>query len=106
MTIIRPINAAYRAIQDRATITMRSGKQLEGTNKAYYDKLVEISGPSVHKPSRVLKSFIKAYKHQNKKLKQLEEWKAPFRETSPLVADIKLFLKGIINTFKKGNKLT
>ena len=102
MKVMRTINATYRAIQDRATITQGSGRQLEGTKKAYYERLVQISGPSVHKPNKILKSLIKAYKHQKQKLIELEELNAPFREPSPLVSDAKALLKGVINVFKKG----
>lgn len=102
MKVTRTINATYRAIQDRAMVTMNSGRRLNEIDKRYYDKMVQISGPSVHKPNKVLKSLIKAYKHQKQKLIELEELNAPFREPYPLVSDAKALLKGVINVFKKG----
>ena len=102
MKVMRTINATINAVQDRVTITKKAGRNLQGLEKSYYQKLVTISGPSVHKPNKVLKSFLKAYKHQIEKLKIKEQLDAPFKHNSRVVANAKTLLKGIIGSIKKG----
>ena len=102
MKVMRTINATINAVQDRATITRKSGKELQGLEKSYYQKLVTISGPSVHKPNKVLKSFVKAYQHQVEKLKIKEQLDAPFKHDSTVIANAKKLLKGIVGSIKKG----
>ena len=101
MKITRTVNATIGAIKDRATITLHSEKRLQGIDREYYKKLVEVSGPSVHKPKKVLASFVKAYRHQVERLKIQEQLNAPFKQDSVVMANAKTLLKGIINTIKK-----
>lgn len=102
MIITRSVKAAYGAFLDRKAVTTMNRKSLKGIDLQYYNKLVETSGPSVHRPNRVVKSFIKAYKHQVAKLTELEKLNRPFKTTSSLVSDTKSLLKSVVSLFKKG----
>ena len=99
--IVRSIEAAYGAFLDRKAVTLMHHKSLNGIDLQYYNKLVETSGPSVHKPNKVIKSFIKAYKHQVAKLKMEESINAQFATPSTTKKIAKALIKGIVKPFTK-----
>ena len=75
-------DAALNATKDRITITKGAKKQLTGTDLRYYNKLKSISGPSVHKPNRIVKSWIRAYNHQIEREKWIARLQQPFKTPS------------------------
>lgn len=72
-------DAALNATRDRITITKGAKKKLTGTDLRYYSKLKSISGPSVHNPNKVVKSWIKAYRHQIERAKWIKQMEQPFK---------------------------
>lgn len=80
--IVRMCNAAINATRDRIFIKNASKRNLSGSDLAYYNILKAQSGPSVHKPSRIIKSWIRAYNHEMEKSKWIAQMELPFRQKS------------------------
>ncbi len=82
MRIQRTINAAIGATKDRRDITCGSKQKLEGIDLQIYKGLTDTSGPSVHNPIKVMKSWYRAYNSNIKKYKEIEELNKPFKKPS------------------------
>ena len=82
MKIQRTINAIIGATKDRRNITRDSKRKLEGIELRCFKTMENISGPSVHNPIKVVKSWYKAYKEYVKRLKLIEDLNKPFKKPS------------------------
>ena len=82
MRIQRTINAIIGATKDRRDIRRGAKHKLEGVDLQFYNELKSTSGPSVHNPVKVAKSWYKAYNENIKKLKLIEELNKPFKKPS------------------------
>jgi len=96
MKIVKIMNAAIGATQERCFITKKAGKQtLDKTERMYYDKLYETTGPSTHRPVQIVKSWYKAYKLNMDRLDLVDELNAPFKHKGSLATFIeRIFNKG------------
>ena len=82
MKIQRTINAIIGATKDRRDISRSSKIKLDPMEQRYYQRLENISGPSVHNPIKVVKSWYKAYNENVKRLKLIEDLNKPFKKPS------------------------
>ena len=82
MNIQRTINAIIGATQDRRNITRDSKRKLDGIELRCFKTMESISGPSVHNPVKVVKSWYKAYNENIKRLKLIEDLNKPFKKPS------------------------
>ena len=89
--LVRMYKAAISATQDRIYITRRASKKMSPSELLYYKKLKAQSGPSVHKPNRIIKSWIRAYNHQIERAKWISQIEQPFKQKS--------ITRKIINSF-------
>ncbi len=80
--IVRMYRAAVNATRDRIYITRASKRNLSDLDSAYYRKLRASSGPSVHKPKRIIKSWIRAYNHQMERAMWIAKIEQPFKKNS------------------------
>lgn len=81
MRIERIINAAIGATLDRRDVTVLSKnlKNLSQEKCTSYKILSEKSGPSVHNPVKVIKSWVRAYHANIERQKMIECLNAPFK---------------------------
>jgi hypothetical protein len=77
--LVRMYNAAIRATRDRIIISQGARSRLSGADLEYYNILKSQSGPSVHKPKRIIKSWFKAYNHQMQQAKWINQIEKPFK---------------------------
>jgi len=82
MKIQRSISAIRCAIADRRFVSHASKANLSKYERQYYDKMVDISGPSVHSPIKVMKNFYSAYQHNIQRIKVTESYMNAFKEPS------------------------
>lgn len=81
MKIVRIYNAVVNATVERRFISKtKNNKNINDIEKTYYKSLINVSGPSVHKPKKVINSWIKAYKHQIERQKMIEQANKPFKK--------------------------
>lgn len=72
MRIQRTIAAARCAVADRILITKGAKGKVDPEQLNYYKLLEAVSGPSVHHPAAVVKSWYKAYLHNVERIKNAE----------------------------------
>lgn len=73
MKILRTISAVRCAVSDRIMITRGAKGKYPLDNENYYNKLVNISGPSTNNPKKIAKSFYAAYQHNLERIKYTEQ---------------------------------
>lgn len=84
MQIMRTINAAIGATKDRKFISKAAKGKIAPNEKHYCQLLMETSGPSVHAPNKVIKSWIKAYQENVQRIKNIEAINKPFEKHSTM----------------------
>lgn len=96
MKIIKIMNAAIGATQERTYITKNARKQLDDrVEQIYYNKITQETGPSTHKPVQIAKSWYKAYKLNMERQNLVEELNKPFKTKGAIVSIIeKMFKRG------------
>ena len=82
--LVEMYTAAVNATRDRIFISKASKRNLSEADLAYYKILKAQSGPSVHKPKRVIKSWLRAYNHQIEKCKWISQIEQPFKQKSTI----------------------
>lgn len=82
MHVMRTVNAAICATQDRRLISKAAKGKIPPERKWFCQALERYSGPSVHAPNKVVKSWIKAYQHNIERIKMIEELNKPFETPS------------------------
>lgn len=102
MIIQRIYNAAIGATYDRAQIT-KDSKHVKKLDKIEFDcfnKKRATSGPSVHNPIKIAKSWRLAFLENMKRQKMIEDLNAPFEKTGVL-SKTKQIVKDIAKTIRK-----
>ena len=84
MKINRIFTAAIGATQDRRLITRAAKGTTDPLELQFAKTLEKVSGPSVHAPKAVVKSWYKAYVDNVKRLKRVEIINRPFERKSAI----------------------
>lgn len=84
MKINRIFTAAIGATQDRHLITRAAKGTTDPLELQFAKTLEKVSGPSVHAPKAVVKSWYKAYVDNVKRLKRVEIINRPFERKSAI----------------------
>lgn len=84
MKLQRIVSSGICAVKDRRYITVNSKRvdKLDRCDSRYLRHLIEVSGPSVHSPKKVMQSFMRAYHNNMARLQMIDELQRPFREKS------------------------
>jgi hypothetical protein len=88
MKIEKMYNSAIGAFYDRLYIS-RGKKNISRIDLNYYNILERQSGPSVHGPINVMKSWYKAYLHNMDRYDMIERLQKPFHKKSTIWAGIR-----------------
>lgn len=84
MIVNRMFTAAIGATQDRRLITRVAKGTADPIDLHFAKTLEKVSGPSVHAPKAVVKSWYKAYVDNIKRLKRIEIINRPFEKKSAI----------------------
>ena len=84
MMINKIFTAAIGATQDRRLITRVAKGTADPLELQFAKTLEKVSGPSVHAPKAIVKSWYKAYVDNVKRLKRVEIINRPFERKSAI----------------------
>jgi len=80
MKIQRMLNSAIEATRERRFISKAPNRNLDRLDRMYLDRLVEISGPSVHSVNKIIKNWKRAYDYNMAKDEYITAMKNQFKK--------------------------